>query len=392
MKLRFSLLLLSFLTPPIAFADTSSTTTTLTADPPAGTYGGDIHLTATVTSSGGDTPTGPIHFTLDDTVVFPDPHAPSATIYAGSRLTPGTHSFVAEFLGDTTHAPSRATLTYAVSRQAPGIGAVPSFAVANALDKGFDVDVDALLGGGNPKGTLTIHFDDVDLGTRSIDLETHQHYFFPLGSAGRHTLRATYNGDALFAAVDTALPFVIFPATPLSVDARGTSRGVVLTWNHADPYGFGRKRPGQDWATGCCMLAPWLDDTVPRETVFLYRASSADGTVVSAADVAMIFTFTDDPLLPEKNATALHVNEVVRATNLLRSAAGLFPVTLSSAGVHRRAFGAGSVPSSAVIQLRAAINEARENLGAFRFEFIAPVAANTPMNGAQLQELREAVR
>jgi len=133
-----------------------------------------------------------------------------------------------------------------------------------------------------------------------------------------------------------------------------------------------------------------FDDTALRETVYLYRASSFDATVVSAADVAMLFTFTDDPLLPEKSATGAHVNEVVRATNLLRAAAGLTP--LPAAGAHRRPLGAGGVPSSLVVQLRNSINEAREQLGAYRFEFTAPVPADTPMSGAQLQELREAVR
>lgn len=367
----------------------ATTTTKLTADPPAGTFGRDVHLTATVTSSSGDTPTGPIHFTIDGNPTLADLHAPSATIYAGSLFAPGTHTFVAEFAGDATHTPSSATLIYTVDKQVPSMTAAPPFAVAGALDKGFDLDVDTLIGGGEPTGTITLRFGDTDLGTRSIKDANHQHFAFPAAGPGRYVLRVTYSGDASFAAVDTVIPFVIFPATPLSIDARGTDRGIVLTWNQGN--GFARKRPGQDWSTSCCMNAPWIDDQVARETVYLYRASTPDGTTFSAADVAMLFTFTDDPLLPEKIATGMQVDEVVRATNLLRAAAGLAPISLTP-GVRRRGFGASGAPFSFVAQLRDAINEAREKLGAYRFEFTTPAPVDTQINGAQLQELREATR
>lgn len=368
------------------------TTTTLTADPPVGTYGAGVQLTATVTSSSGDTPSGPIRFTADGNV-FTNVSGPTATIGVGHD-TPGTHTFSAQFLGDATHQPSSATLTYLVNKQVPGISVLPPSATAGALDQGFDVDVDEIIGGDDPTGTLSVRLGDFDLGTRTlVALHNHQHFSFPAAGAGRYTLRATYSGNAHYAAVDTVIPFIIYPASGFAADARGSQRGVVVTWNGANRLGFRRKAGDAAWSF-CCATSGDLDQSPQRETVYLYRSATSLGSDASPADLAMLFTFTEDPLLPEEHVTPLQLNEVIRALNIVRSAAGLAPVTpppaIASAS-RRRSFGGNNVPASSVASLRDAINEAREKLGAYRVDFIAPIA-DPAMTGAQLQELREAIR
>src|SRR5205823_361217 len=58
--------------PPLTMHVTTATTTTkLTADPPAGIYGREPRLTVNVTSSKSDTPSGPIRLTIDGNAFNP---------------------------------------------------------------------------------------------------------------------------------------------------------------------------------------------------------------------------------------------------------------------------------------------------------------------------------
>jgi hypothetical protein len=171
----------------------------------------------------------------------------------------------------------------------------------------------------------------------------------------------------------------------------------MVVWHGLSLVSISRKRAGGTWSAAvCCTNSPWIDTTTDAETVYLYRAESYDRTTVSEADVAMRFPFTNDPLLPEAPVSALHVAEVIRATNILRAAAGLgvvvLPPVTSAQGRHRIVGGGSGFPASQVTLLRSAINEARQALGAYKFVFNASVSDNATINAQQIQELREALQ
>ena len=370
----------------------ATTTTTLTAFPQFGAYGVDPQLTAVVTSSTGDTPTGPVRFTVDGNLLYVTANAPIAKTTPYKASTVGTHAFVAQFVGDATHPPSRATLTYVVPRETPLIEAPTTFATAGSAGQSFNVVLHTSGNGDSPKGTVTLRNGGTILGTQPTDLNNQ--FSLPALDAGRDAFRVSYSGDTNYAPVDTIVPFIVFAPSPLTIDARGTPAGVVVTWNGGNSR-IDRKKASESWGTAgmCCGSPPWLDTGLQPGVVYLYRS---EGSAFSDVDVAMLVPFTDDPMLPEKGVTSTHVAEVVRAANVLRAAAGLSAFTLppvTPGPMRRRVVGAGSgVPGSDVLLLRNAINEARQTLGAYPYPFTVPVTPSAQINASQLQELREAIR
>jgi hypothetical protein len=377
---------------------TETTTVSLTPSTPVGTYNVNTQVTARVTSSNGSIPTGEIRFTYDGNVVTPPvpPIAPEAKLLIGGL--PGVHTLVAEYLGDASHPPSKATLSYVIEKQTPKIDLTPRSGPSGQQTAGFTLHISGVPSNQTqPKGNVTLHFGETTVGTYTLGSSGFLNLSFPPLEAGRYGLRVTYSGDAFFKAVDTVLPLVIFPADSLSIDARGASDGVTVSWYAPGTRILLRALPGQAWSgTGGGSSTPWLDVQPLPETVYLYRIQSDDGKSFSNIDVAMRFPFTDDDLTPERRVSPLHVAEVVRAANLLRAAAGLAPVTLppvaATDGKRRSNANGSGVPSSHVLLLRTAINEARVKLGAYAFPFTVPVTANMALNAAQLQELRESVR
>ncbi|HEX7151766.1 MAG TPA: Ig-like domain-containing protein [Thermoanaerobaculia bacterium] len=286
-----------------------------------------------------------------------------------------------------------------IGQQTPVIDLTPRSGPAGQQNGPFTLSI----GGGSsprtPQGNVTLQFDNRLVGTYTLGSSGYLNLTFPPLEAGRYGLRVTYSGDAFFQPVDTLLPLVIFPAEGRSIDARGVDDGVSVSWHAPGLLVVSRIQAGQPWSAGsemCCGSTPWLDALPLPETVYLYRMESPDGMSFSNVDVAMRFAFTDDNLPPDRRVSLPQVAEVVRAANLLRGAAGLDPVTLPPVTVtpgKRRSSGSSSgVPSSHVVLLRTAINEARVSLGAYAFPFTVPVTAEVALNAAHLQELREAVR
>jgi len=182
---------------------------------------------------------------------------------------------------------------------------------------------------------------------------------------------------------------VVFPAGQSSIDARGTADGVMVTWLAPNQPIVRKKLPGQAWGAGggmCCASPPWNDTSGEPETVYLYRMEAYDGKSWSPADVGMRIAFTDDALAAGMMIRAVHLQEIVRAANILRQAAGLTLVPTGN-------IVSGTVVAAAhVSTLRNAINEARLAIGAAAFPFTGTVAPGALISAHDVQELREAVR
>ena len=374
---------------------TATTTTILLAEPPATVYGYGPKLTATVTSSTGDTPGGTFKITIDGQQFGTETNAPQATVFG--YATTGVHTVVAEYSGDATHPPSYAAMTYVVDRQTPKIEVTPAFAVEGTAVNDLAIGIIKAAGDQWPKGTLTLYLDGTRIGAKSTEDWPYQHFALPALPAGRHALRVTFSGDANYKPVDTLVPFRAFPAGELTIDARGTEEGVAVSWHAPNHLIIRRMLPNKTVVGGsCCPLPPWLDSFPAPETVYLYQMESHAGNSFSNIDAGMRFPFTDDPMLPQTRVTSTHMDEVVRATNILRAAAGLGPVSLPStppSTKRRRSARSGSgIPASHVPLLRTAINEARVKLGAYSFDFTASIAQGASLNASHLQELREAIR
>jgi hypothetical protein len=123
----------------------------------------------------------------------------------------------------------------------------------------------------------------------------------------------------------------------------------------------------------------------PLETVYLYRMEGFDKSV-TAADLAMRIAFADDPVMAGMPIKALHLQEIVRAANIVRAAANLSAISAAPFQLN------APIEAATLIALRSAINEARVALGAYAYPFAAGIAAGAPVRAADIQELREAVR
>lgn len=375
--------------PVVIHVTTATTTTSLSIDPAAPVYNQPVQIHATVTSSTGDTPGGTIRFVIDGQSGFYTPGtAPQATTY-GPTAT-GSHIVVVNYIGDATHPPSSVTQTYVVSKQKPQIALGLASTAANAAFRTSIYLSSAYSGSSNPTGSVTLSEGTTSLGTQSLASYPLVYFDFPPLAPGRHEFRVVYTGDANYQPVDTFLTIIAFATTSASVDARGNANNISVVWYPTSFVGISRKTASQPWSSAtrmCCWSSPFTDSNgVQPETVYLYRAESYDGSLLSNVDVGMRISFTDDPLLPGTVIGSLHLQEIVHAVNLLRTAAHLSAISSDP-------FIAGAPVTAAGINLlRTAINEARVTLGAYPFAFTGTVTSGAAVRAADIRELREAVR
>jgi Bacterial Ig-like domain (group 3)/FG-GAP-like repeat len=358
-----------------------TTTTTLEVDPPVGVFGTQAVVKATVTSSTAGTPTGPLTLMVEEWFNSSVGSAPTATMYGPWEV--GTWTFTARFDGDATHPPSSATMTYVIHKATPTISVSQDSSPAG-VPSSISVTVTRPGPGTSPTGTVTLGEGDVTFGT------------YPLGglmplptlAVGLHFLHITYNGDANYNSTAIYLPYLIFPAGQQSIDARGTAGAVRVTW-FTEQRILRRKTVDETWAQAsfgsCCPEPPFMDTNALPETVYLYRMEGHDGSV-SHADLGMRIGFTEDPLIPGTRIKAAHLQEIIRAANIVRSAAHLSAVSLTAT------VGGNVITAAQLNALRNAINEARVSVGALPFTFTGSIAPQTPIQAIHMQELREAVR
>lgn len=365
-----------------------TTTTTLEVAPAVGVHGQRAFITATVTSSTGDTPTGPLKLFVQEWngANIVNGSAPTETLLGPAQT--GTWTFVAEFAGDATHPPSSATMTYVIGKATPVI----SFNKASApfgQTTSVTVEVPRVYSdGATPSGTVTISEAGAVFGTYALDWWGGVAFDLPMLTLGRHYFHIAYSGDANHLGAELDVPFIIFPSSQQSIDARGTAAAVTVTWWTSQSI-IRRKTADETWAQSsygsCCPQAPWFDTNALPETVYLYRMEGHDGSV-SHADLGMRIGFTDDPLIPGTKIKAVHLQEIIRAANIVRSAAHLSAVNLTAT------VGANVITAAQMNALRNAINDARVSLGALPFPFTEAIAPQTPILAIHMQELREAVR
>lgn len=366
---------------------TETTTTTIEATPETGVYGTAPQIVATVTSSLGHTPTGPLKMYIEGQPYNINTYSAPTATYSPTPSEIGTYTFVAEFLGDATHPPSRATLTYEIGKQTPSIEITPHSGVVGSATSvtvvvhpsGYDA----------PEGTITIGEGSATYGTYTLPAGSGRvSVDLPALSAGTHHLRIRYSGDTHYNETEQSFAFVMFAPVERSIDARGTAEAVRVTWR-SDQLIIRRRAVHETWAQAsygsCCPHAPWFDTNALPETPYLYRMEGHDNSV-SHAELGMRISFSDDPLVPGTVIKAAHLREIVRAANIVRTAANFSPITITANEGDR------VVTAAQVVAMRDAINQARVALGAIPFAFTGTVAPGAVIRASHIQELREAVR
>ena len=183
----------------------ATTTTTLGTTNAAPTVGQSITLTGTVVSAGGPQPTGVINFT-DNGLPLGSASLNGSGIatLSVSSLTPGTHSIVANYGGDTNSvASSSSPLTETIAQI---ITTTTLTSDANPLSAGVALHLSAtvaLAAGATADGPLVgqVTFTDgaTALGTVSLDGSGHATLTVNSLAVGSHTLVASYSGTTNYA-------------------------------------------------------------------------------------------------------------------------------------------------------------------------------------------------
>jgi ankyrin repeat protein len=175
--------------------NTAAPTATITASQNPSTYGANVSLTSTVTSSGSGTPTG--------TIAFMDGTNPLATItlnaggatLTSSSFSPGAHSITANYSGDSNFSPVSSTaLILNVNRTASSVALGSSVNASVYLQSVTFAATITPQYGVPATGTVTFLDGVTSLGTINVAGNSASLTLNSL-SVGTHSMTAVYSGD-----------------------------------------------------------------------------------------------------------------------------------------------------------------------------------------------------
>jgi hypothetical protein len=281
----------------------AATTVALTVSPDPAGVGQSITFTATITASPNSAPgaTGSITFVADGgTVIGSGTITNNTASVTSSGLTLGTHSVVAQYLGDSNLTGNNSPAVSVPILQPSTTTMVSS---ANPQDEGQSVAFTATVtttASGTPTGTVAFLDGSTTLGTVTLTGGTAVFSTSKL-SLGTHTITAKYSGDATFVtSTSQALSQVIRTAqffavagAPGHVQILRTSDGSMLS--DFQPF-QGYSGPiavawGDISGTGVEDLVVSAVVGVPHVKVYDGKAIAAGGLGTADADTHLLVSF-----------------------------------------------------------------------------------------------------
>ena len=205
--------------------DQAATTTALATSNATPTVGDSITLTATVVSADGPQPAGPVTFSDNGAPLASKPlDGSGVATLAINSLTPGPHSIVASYSGDTDSAISSSPpLAETVAQIETVTTLTPD---ANPLSAGATLHLTAavtLAPGAVADGALTgqIAFTDgaTTLGTAALDGSGHATLAVSALTVGSHTIVASYGG---------ATNYAVSNSDPLAEQVQKTATNITV--------------------------------------------------------------------------------------------------------------------------------------------------------------------
>jgi hypothetical protein len=204
---------------------TASSAVTLASSLNPAVYGQPVTLTATVTDSAGTAPTGTVVFSEAGTIYGSVALSGGVAQLTLPQLLVGKHTIIAQYSGDTSDSPSKATLAEAIQ------GASSSTAITSGLNPSnygqaivFTATVTSTAG--NPDGTVTFKNGSQALATVTLSGGQAQLSVTTI-NAGAHTIKAIYNGSNTYATSQNSLQQVVV-AAPTTVTLTGSPNPASL--------------------------------------------------------------------------------------------------------------------------------------------------------------------
>ncbi len=194
-------------------------------------YGQPITLTATVTDSGGLTPTGFVVFAETGTVYGTVTLSGGLAQIALPTLAAGKHTITAQYSGDSSDGPAKASLVQVIT------GATSTTTVTTDTEPstyGQNVTFTAVVSSasGTPDGTVTFKNGSSVLGTVALS-GGQAAYAISTLNGGTHTIKAVYNGSSAYAPSSGSVPQIVEPAattTTLTSSSNPAPFGQTVTF------------------------------------------------------------------------------------------------------------------------------------------------------------------
>ncbi len=262
---------------------TTSTVLFSWADPSAAESA--VTFTATVITAGGAS-TGSVSFLADGASIGNVPlNANGVATVSAASLSPGTHSIVAVYSGNATHAPSRSLAISQVVDLIPTTTALVANAAAGAVNLVASASGNI---GPVPSGTVTFQIGTSTLGTSGLNASGAA-ALSPNLAAGTYTIVAAYGGDALHSP-STSKPILVTEAissfnvtvTP-SIVTMAASQTATATVNLASTGDF-----ADTIALACAELPTGITCQFSNPNVSLAAdgIATAQLTIITGAAVA----------------------------------------------------------------------------------------------------------
>jgi len=375
------------------------TTTTITSTSTGGApvpWSESWGLNAAVTSQLPGDVTGTIALYANGVWLYDNRMSAPASYSSQIWLDPGTYDIYAEYAGNETHPPSRSAPIRQVVTKAPtethfnqvgeylvGAGQTPQLSV---MVSGF----------GGVSGKVDIYDGATKLMT--VDVGYFQTPFtMPALPIGVHELRAVYEGGTKWLPSESAiLRYTVVPqgfALVATVAANAASIAVNATYTSApapSAYKVYERIANGAWTlVRSSHLPSFTRQSAQSGKVYAYRMEALDsaGALLgtSNVDIAVVTLFTDDALKAGMPIKAVHIQELLTATNLLRTNGGLAAVSLTDA------IRGKPIRKSHLDTLSNAIAEGRAANGASAPPPL-PIAAGSVVRATHILQLREALK
>ena len=194
-------------------------------------YGQPVTLTATVTDSARQTPSGFVVFTEGSTVYGTASLSGGVAQVVLPAINAGKHTITAQYSGDASDNSSKATLVQIID----GVSSSTTVTVdTEPSTYGQTVTFTAVVSSisGTPGGTVTFKNGSVVLGTAAISAGQATYAISTL-SGGAHTITAVYNGSGEYASSTGSVQQVVVPAattTTLTSSANPAPNGQNVTF------------------------------------------------------------------------------------------------------------------------------------------------------------------
>ena len=196
----------------------TTTTTSLSSSNLNSLAGKPVTFTATVSSTTGGIPTGPVSFREGATVLGQGTlNTQGVATFTTSTLSVGTHNIIAVYIGDNNYATSQSpSIAQVISLATPGLTLSGPTA---PVDAGLVVSMKATLtsNGVAPTGALSIMEGATVVGTQNVTNDGTFTFNTSTLSLGTHTLVASYAGDANNAAMTSnAITVIVQQASSIT--------------------------------------------------------------------------------------------------------------------------------------------------------------------------------